>query len=156
MNPLSLRSEIQQVLTPLGLYSPDAEELLMATCAQESLMGQYRHQVSGPAVGIFQMEPRDFDDIWTNYLAYHWDLAAAIRALSTSLIPQAAEMQDNDALAIAMCRVHYLRAPTGLPSGSSLNAMWAYYKQYYNTPAGAAKQIDFVRNYHNLVGGAAR
>lgn len=152
----SLRQLIRDTLTPLGLYSSDAEELLCATCAQESHLGEYRHQIHGPAVGIFQMEPEDFDDVWTNYLAYHFDLSAALRTLSGQLAPACADMQNNDPFAIAMARVHYVRAPGALPSASSLDAIWAYYKAHYNTPAGAATQAEFVANYQRYVGGAAR
>jgi hypothetical protein len=152
----SLRQLIRDTLTPLNLYSADAEELLCATCAQESHLGEYRHQVHGPAVGIFQMEPEDFDDIWTNFLAYHFDLATALRGLSGQLSPNASDMQNNDPFAIAMCRAHYERMPGALPSASDLDGLWAYYKAHYNTPAGAATQDEFVANYQRYVGGPAR
>jgi hypothetical protein len=152
LNANLLRAHIQAVLTPLGLYSPEAEELLMATCAQESLLGKYREQVGGPALGIFQMEPATFQDICTNYLAYHPALDTKILALGGS----AQDMINNDELAIAMARVLYLRAPGALPAATDLAAIWAYYKAHYNTPLGAAKQIDFYRHYHELVQGPAR
>jgi len=69
LDPVLLRQLIKRTLTPLNLYSADAEELLMATCAQESLLGKYRHQVNGPAIGIFQDEPGDFNDLWAHYLS---------------------------------------------------------------------------------------
>jgi hypothetical protein len=150
-----LRALIQSTLTPLGLYSADAEELLCATCAQESLLGVYRQQVNGPALGIFQMEPEDFNDIWTNFLAYKTELSAQIRGLVPGLMV-AADLVNNDALAVAMCRIHYLRAPGSLPAATDLNGLWAYYKAHYNTPAGAATQQQFYGNYHRLVQGAAR
>ena len=126
----------------------------MATCAQESHLGEYRHQIHGPAVGIFQMEPEDHDDIWTNFLAYHFDLGTAVRQLSGQLAPIAADMQNNDPYAIAMARVHYERAPGVLPDASDLTGLWNYYKQHYNTPGGAATQAEFVANYL-LTGGSA-
>ena len=118
-------------------------------------MGVYRQQVNGPALGIFQMEPEDFNDIWTNFLAYKTTLSAQIRALVPGLMV-ASDLMNNDALAVAMCRVHYLRAPEPLPAATDLNGLWALYKLRYNTPQGAAKQVDFVRNYHALVQGPAR
>lgn len=154
MNPDDLRQLIRSTLTPLGLYSADAEELLMATCAQESHLGEYRHQIHGPAIGIFQMEPEDHDDIWKDFLAYHFDLGTAVRQLSGQLYPAAQDMQNNDPYAIAMCRVHYLRAHGALPSASDLDGLWNYYKLHYNTPAGAATRAQFVQNY-KLTGGSA-
>ena len=157
LNASLLRGHIQKVLAPLGLYSPEAEELLMATCAQESLLGKYREQVGGPALGIFQMEPATYDDIWDNYLKYHMDLATKIAALvPPGVVPEAHILINNDDLAIAMARIQYLRAPGALPAATDLNAIWLYYKAHYNTPLGAAKQIDFYRHYHELVQGAAR
>lgn len=152
IEPQELRDLIRSTLTPLGLYSADAEELLVATCAQESHLGVYRQQIGGPALGIYQMEPEDFYDIWKNYLAYHPQLADAIRALNTStvgVIP--GELINNDAFATAMARVHYLRAPGTLPAAADLEAIWAYYKAHYNTPAGAATHDQFIANYHRYV-----
>jgi len=154
-----LRFLIRTTLTPLGLYSTNAEELLCATCAQESLLGVYRQQVNGPALGIFQMEPEDFNDIWKNYLAYHAALAnqiSAIGGMAPGLVVPASLLINNDPLAIAMARVHYERAPGALPDAADLAGLWSYYKQHYNTPEGAAKQADFYRNYHTLVQGNAR
>lgn len=152
--PQDLRDLIQKTLKPLGLYSVDAEELLMATIAQESLLGKFRHQVNGPAIGIAQMEPEDFYDIWKNYLVYHGPLQDSIFALASTQPPRPSEMQDNDAFAIAMCRVHYERAPGELPPAGNLAAIFAYYKQFYNTPEGAATQEQFFEHY-KLTGGVA-
>lgn len=154
LDPAALRAQIQATLTPLGLYSADAEELLMATCAQESLLGTYRSQVGGPARGIFQMETADHDDIWTNFLAYHFDLAAAVRGLSGQLSPTATDLVNNDAYAIAMARVHYARKPGALPAATDLAGLFHYYKQWYNTPLGAATQAEFNEHY-KLTGGSA-
>lgn len=154
MNPESLRQLIRAALMPLGLYSEDAEELLMATCAQESKLGLYRHQINGPALGIFQMEPEDHNDIWKNYLTYHPALQSALRRVAGHIAPAAIDLQFNDPYAIAMCRIHYERAPGALPAATDLSGLWWYYKQHYNTPAGAATEAEFRHNYV-LTGGSA-
>lgn len=151
-----LRGQIRDTLTPLSLYSVQAEELLMATCAQESLLGTYRHQVNGPAIGIFQMEPGDFNDIWNNFLSYRTPLKTQIEALASTTPPRPIEMQDNDPFAIAMCRVHYERCPRALPPSTDLNAIWMYYKVNYNSVLGAATQDQFFNNYRRLVNGPAQ
>lgn len=151
-----LRELIKTTLMPMSLYSAQAEELLMATCAQESLLGTYRHQLNGPAIGIFQMEPGDFDDIWVDYLNYRQKLHDAVAALASNTPPVASDMQNNDPFAIAMCRVHYERCPRALPAATDLNAIWMYYKVNYNSIHGAATQGQFYSNYHRLVGGAAQ
>jgi len=154
--PAELRKLICQTLTPIDeLYSPESLELLMATCAQESHLGTYRQQVGGPALGIFQMEPATWNDIWANYLVYHTALAAEVKALQQIPSLGAREMITNDPLAIAMARVHYLRVPEPLPAMTDLAGLWRYYKAHYNTPQGAATQDEFFANYKRLVGGPA-
>ena len=59
---------ITPALSKLQLYSKDAEELLIFTCAVESDGGTYLKQIKGPALGIYQMEPRTYNDIWQNYM----------------------------------------------------------------------------------------
>jgi hypothetical protein len=151
MNPSDLRSLIQTTLNPLGLYSLNAEELLMATCANESNLGQYRTHVHGPARGIFQMEGEDFNDIWTNYLKYHLDLSTSLQALNNGNQGTADDMVNNDPFAIAMARVHYSRKPGNLPASTDIEGIWAYYKHWYNTPAGAATHDEFIAKYNKFV-----
>ena len=47
-------------LDALQMYSKEAEEILVFTCASESLGGTYLKQVKGPALGIYQMEPATY------------------------------------------------------------------------------------------------
>lgn len=143
-----LRALIQRVLSPVTLWTPDAGELLLATCAQESLLGQYRHQVHGPALGIFQMEPATHDDCWANFIDYRPHLKSWLESLSQTHTAQ--DLIDNDPYAIAMARIRYERAPGALPSGSDLGAMYAYYKANYNGP-GAATEAEFRRHYAELI-----
>lgn len=154
LDPKTLRQQIKNTLSPLGLYSVDAEELLMATCAQESLLGTYRHQVNGPAIGIFQDEPGDFNDIWQNFLR-GTRLGDQISALASTQPPRPIEMQNNDPFAIAICRAHYRRVSHPLPSATDLAGLWHYYKTYYNSVLGAATQDQFYHNY-KLTGGNAK
>jgi hypothetical protein len=149
-----LRQLIQQTLTPIGIYTRNAEELLMATCAQESHLGQFRTQLGGgPARGIFQMEGEDFNDIWTNFLAYHPDLANSMRGLNHGNQGTADDLINNDPYAIGMARIHYMRRPGSLPDAGDLNAIYNYYKTQYNTASGAATYSEFVANYEKYVEG---
>lgn len=145
-----LRQLIRTVLQPIGLWSQNAEELLLATCAQESLFGTYRTQGNnGPARGIFQMEGEDHDDIWNNYLKYHNDLAADARGFSSTHTVD--DLVMNDRYAVFMARVHYLRAPGALPDASDLTGLWNYYKAHYNTAGGAATESQFFEHYRRFV-----
>jgi len=156
VDPQKLRQLIQAVLTPLNLYSAQAEELLMATCANESNLGFYRTQAKGgPGKGIFQIETSDFNDIWTNYLAFHPTLADGVKAFNYGVIGAAQDLATNDRYSIALARVHYLRCPGVLPAATDLTAIWQYYKQYYNTPNGGAIEDIFKYKYEQYVKGQA-
>src|SRR6266478_1286657 len=54
-----------------------AEDLLLATCAQESRLGEYLHQENGPALGIYQIEPASLHDLWfwVQHRRPRWDAA---------------------------------------------------------------------------------
>lgn len=139
---------IVPTLCSIGLYSEAAVNLLLGTCAQESKMGTYIKQITGPALGIYQTEPNTHDDIWDNYLKYKPDLSGKILAIdargTNSLIV-------NLSYATAIARVQYLRAPAPLPDASDLNGLAQYYKKYYNTPLGAATTQQFIDNYQRYV-----
>lgn len=146
---------VRPTLKRLGLWSKSAENLLMGTAAQESLLGQYLHQLGGgPAKGIFQMEPATHDDIWANYLRYKPDLAREIRRIAGVLDgknPPADLMVGNLYYAAAMARVHYLRRPEVLPAADNPVDLGEYWKEHYNTYLGRGTVQEFVHNYRRLV-----
>lgn len=145
-----LRRMIEDVLTPLGLYSPAASDLLMGTAAQESRLGTYWYQIKGPALGIFQMEPATEKDIWENYLAYKLPLALKIKVMITEN-EGSFDLRYNLAYQIAMCRVHYLRCKEPLPKVGDIKGMAALWKLRYNTPAGKGTEAEFIENYKRYV-----
>jgi len=139
-----LRQLIAETLKDADLYSGDAVELLMGTSAQESHLGSYIHQINGPALGIFQMEPATEEDIWNNYLRYKSSLSAVVKTVMTG---NPNELAWNLKYAILMARIHYLRVKAGLPDSANVHAMALYWKQYYNTPLGRGTAKEFAKNY---------
>lgn len=144
---------IAPTLTALGLDSPGARELLLGTASHESDL-QYLKQISGPALGLYQMEPATHDDIWANYLAYREPIASKlleyVGAEAASGIyrqPDANEMVWNLRYATAMARIHYLRVPEPLPLATNVQAMARYWKAHYNTVLGAGTESQFVSAY---------
>ena len=134
---------IRPVLRRLGLYSEAAEELLMLTAATESLCGKYLHQVGGPALGIFQMEPFTHDDIHRNFLKYKPEVAEKVREFGS----ESKDMPGNLYYATAMARIHYLRVPEALPSAMDVNGLANYWKNHYNTHLGSGTVRKAVANY---------
>lgn len=143
---------VEPVLSKLRLYSKNAEELLVFTCAAESLGGTYLQQVKGPAVGIFQMEPNTYTDIWVNYIRARNQLATLMAIhYGCNKIPEVERMIYDLHFATAMARIHYLRMPGNLPDAKDIDGIWDYYKKYYNTEKGKAKKEDSIKKYQDFI-----
>ena len=137
-------------LERIDKYSDAAVNLLLGTCAQESAMGRFIHQLgSGPACGIFQMEPATHDDIWDNYLAYNEDLKKM--AIDSTAYANSESLIHNLKYAAIMCRIHYLRVPEALPDKDDIVGMAEYWKEHYNTYQGAGSMDEFIDNYQKYV-----
>src|SRR5690349_10311692 len=143
---------IRPALEAIKLWSPGAEALLLGTAAQESQF-TYLHQLGkGPAVGLFQMEPATYAD------HMHWlETTPSKHALWVNLMtlasrgqggrPDPFELSWNLRFAAALCRIHYYRTPCIVPDPADVNGLAKVWKQYYNTPAGAGTEKQFVRNF---------
>lgn len=148
---ISLPQYFSEILVPslnqLSLYSTPAAKLIMGTVMQESRFRYLVQLGNGPALGLAQMEPRTHDDIWDNYLKYREGLADPIlRHLgSRTAQPDARRMVWDLKYSAMMCRIHYRRVPSKLPTDPPGFA--AYWKQHYNTRHGAGTVHEFLRNW---------
>ena len=146
---------IRPTLDALALGCPAVEQLLLGTALQESDCGRYLQQLGGgPALGVFQMEVGDHDDIWANFLPGKPDLAAKVKALLPAGADRRGQLVTNLAYAAAMCRVHYLRVRDPLPPSYDVEAQAAYYKAHYNGP-GAATTDQYIANWKAAMGGSS-
>jgi hypothetical protein len=145
-------SIVKSTLNDLLLYSPDAEELLIFTCANESVGGTYLRQVNGPALGIFQMEPETYNDIWQNYIKSHGPLSLRLFSnFDVVGMPSPDRMIYDLLFATAMARIFYARIKAPLPPYNDIDAIWNYYKLYYNTSLGAATKDSAIKHYHDFI-----
>ncbi len=151
---------IQPALEEIGLYSMAAEELVLGTAAHESKLGAYLHQVKGPALGIFQMEPATYRDIWERWLPGQKELAQRLREMTCGVAgpdgiitdaPAAATMIHDLRFAAAMCRVFYRRIKAPLPAAGDLVGQAAYWKRHYNTALGKGTPEQYAAAWRNLV-----
>ena len=143
---------IKPVLEMLILSSPEAEELLVFTCAVESLGGTYLKQVNGPALGIYQMEPATYVDIWQNFIKTQGRLFMIMLSnFQTGFMPSEDRMIYDLRFATCMARLHYERVKEPLPNAKDENAIWEYYKKYYNTSKGSAEKISALIRYHDFL-----
>ena len=145
---------IQAPLNEVGIYSRDAEELLIATAAQESVLGTYLHQESGPACGIYQMEPNTHDSLWNHFLITTHNTGQEITTLGYHILktcnytlrPDASFMTHNLWYASLMARVFYMDIEDPLPHHDDYESIWTYYKTYWNTKFGKATRAEFFAN----------
>lgn len=158
MNPNQLRELIHTVLKLFGYYSREAVDLLMLTAAQETHCGKYIRQLGGgPALGIFQMEPRTLTDIIDNFLAYRSDLYDQLNQfLTKGNLPL--NLTGNLLFQIAVARVHYLRVKEPVPKRTNfdeeytyIKALAGYWKRHWNTAAGAGTVQEAIDNYNRYV-----
>lgn len=138
---------IRPALELIGMHSQAAEDLLLATALQESAGGHYLCQLdSGPAIGIFQMEPATYHDHWLNFIRHRPALQTLLWGRFNGQ-PAAKRMATDLLLAAVMCRIHYFRVAEPLPQTGDIQAMANYWKKYYNTSLGKGTTADFIHNW---------
>ena len=158
IRPTQLRDTvIKPVLSSLVVLQHDQSggdatamvELLLGTGMQESRLGDFLHQMNGPALGIWQMEPATEKDIWENYLAYHPEVRVPIGKLLASGIARTDQLAGNLYYACAMARIQYMRVKEPLPAAGAYEAQAAYYVKHYNA-GGKATIEQYLENWHTL------
>jgi hypothetical protein len=129
--------------------SEAAVELLMLTAAQETHLGKYLWQIRGPALGVFQMEPNTYHDIWSNFIMYRQSLLDALNDMwGSATIDWRMRMKADLAYQIVMSRIFYLRIPAALPAEDEPMALAHYWKKYYNTKYGKGTPEEAYKNYN--------
>jgi len=127
-----------------GLDSPAARTLLLGTALTESNGREIFQRGNGPAVSLFQIEPATFDDVWNRYLAGRSSLRDAIAGLVWPGVDPLAQLPVNQRLACAIARIRYWMVPPPMPEADNLPALARYWKDHYNTAAGAGTPMKFV------------
>ncbi len=138
-------------------YSEEAVDLLMMTCAHESIGGTYLRQVGMTgdkgAFGVYQMEMATMDDIYENFLRYRRELLFRVDDFANERRADSQnDLMTNLAYATALARVHYWRVAEALPSKDDtpyayMSKLGEYAKKYYNTPLGKATSSKYVTDY---------
>jgi hypothetical protein len=146
---IDCRDLLKYVIIPacdaLDMSSRGAWALLLGTALVESA-GSHLHQVKGPALGLWQMEPATHDDIVDNYLKYRSKLRQLIRRMRVNRWDAGGdEMTYNLRYAAAMARLHYRRVPKRLPVYYDYSTQGRYWKEYYNTNQGKGDPSKYVK-----------
>jgi len=145
-----LKTEIiEPTLRKLEMYSPQAVNLLLGTAAQESAFGKYyRQKGSGPALGIYQIEPDTHDSIVDNFIAYRIELIGKIQDMGYADF-DAARLKYDVQYATIFARLKYWPIPYAIPN--DVSGLADYWKTHYNTINGRGKESEFIDNYHKYV-----
>jgi hypothetical protein len=148
---------LRPTLKEMNAWSESAEDLLVMTCAHESLGGTFLKQIRGPALGIYQMEPATHDDLWNVFLSKRPDIIRVmLEGLRTPIRPPAEFMMYNIKYATQIARAHYMRFSEPLPEAGNKKDLAVYYKKYWNTEKGAASVSKVLVNYNKFIGDRIR
>lgn len=131
--------------------SKDAVSLVWATGLVESNY-KYIRQISGPARGFFQIEPKTASSAIKHYFRFRKQIS--VRSALVSNTPDSlwgstddkrwdAVLESNIVAGIIHCRIKYWRAPAKMPD--SLESYASYWKRYYNTIKGKGEADGFMR-----------
>lgn len=128
-------------VTGLNLNSPEAIDWFVTVPAHESHMGKYRKQINGPAIGIYQMEPRTIVDIQRHVLSLpkYELLRKHIQSLTGTI-------QDNDVKSTLFARAQMLRFPETFPSVGDRHGQAELWKKRWNTENGRGTIEKFLRD----------
>ena len=138
------RLVIQPALSEIELWSPAAEELVLGTAIVESRLSFIKQLGSGPALGLWQIEPDTHRDVYDNFLDYREGLYDQVIGLSAPGQTFEENLTSNMQYGAAICRLCYYRAPEALPDEGDLQGQAAYWKRYYNTPLGAGTEGKYI------------
>ena len=138
------RLVIQPALSEIELWSPAAEELVLGTAIVESRLSFIKQLGSGPALGLWQIEPDTHRDVYDNFLDYREGLYDQVIGLSAPGQTFEENLTSNMQYGAAICRLCYYRAPKALPDEGDLQGQAAYWKRYYNTPLGAGTEGKYI------------
>ena len=144
----------EDIVTPtlncLQIRSSEFTELLVFTCAVESAGGTYVKQVKGSALGIYQLEPNTFTDVWHNYILRKPDLVNLFSLnLGIHRMPAPLDVMLDLRLATAMCAMTY-KFRKANPLSKDVEALWSIYKPLYNTDKGAAEKDASIKAYRKF------
>lgn len=142
---------VRPTLRNIGLWSQEAEELILGTIAIESTMGYSIRQLGNAyARGLGQCEPPTFSWLAYDYLPNSKpELYSKIMNVCGIDKYKIDYLDWNLAFAVALIRVRYLPVPGAIPK--ELASQAAYWKKYYNASPNGRTAQDYIRVYDRLV-----
>jgi len=145
---------LEPTLKDIQMYSIDAMYLMYATAYTESRLTHLK-QLDGPALGIFQVEPKTYLDV-KRYLDTRPDIKQRVTdALEYDSIPNSSMPLITDLrLGAIIARVKYWMHPSSIPAYNENVEMYGYYKHLYNcNPIVDSQEVFFfaLREAHKWI-----
>lgn len=142
---------LDPTLREAGMYSWTASDLLLGTAFAESKLKHLKQIGGGPALGLFQIEPSTFDDIYYRYLGrtdkkslkHVVDMFTVREHAGFTMTRPFYQLITNLPFAILIARIRYLLVPAPIPK--TLEGQAAYWKKYYNTVEGAGTVEKYMK-----------
>jgi hypothetical protein len=125
-----------------------AEQLVMGTAAVESGFMWLKQHGTGPALGLFQMEPFTYNDLLHRMPD---ELRFVMHVLAGDANPEPHFVAWNLRFGAAMCRLKYRDDKQPLPMPFAVGEMARTWKRCYNSVLGAGKPSDFERAWDRLI-----
>jgi hypothetical protein len=137
---------VQPVLKRLGMYSLASERLMLGTALAESGLTYLRQRPSGPARGVYQIEPATADDLRKRFVPRL--IQRGIHDVVWLLSVDAQDGLDWDlGYQTAIARLKYFSDPHPLPEANDVFGLAGYWKRVYNTPRGKGSTEHWIRVY---------
>ena len=148
-----LRWVIEPTLQRIGVTTPGAAQLLLATAAQESGLGAHIRPDGQRGLGIFQIQGLTHRHVWDNYLVHNPELASTVRGLASQhdfLNHPHAELTTNLSYATVIAWLIYARnSDFNLPAEPAAEDFAVCWKRFYRPKTDVSAET-FCHHYRTL------
>ncbi len=146
---------IKPYLQDLGEYSETAEDLLLGTAAQESLMGSHCYCAQTRGLGLYRITAEKHRELWDTYLVQFPDLASQQRGLASQqqfLKNPHAELISNLTYATGMAWMIYRRCGINFNKPMDISALAQLWASHFDNGTNCPRDADaFMQTYRTLV-----
>lgn len=155
--PLELQEYvIRPTLKHLGVWSHDAEVLLLSTAAFETNVGYTLSDNSSTksGFGVFCISAITHKNIWDTYIAYNPDLASKVRGLASQrefLNNPDAELITNLSYATAIAWLIYESNKQPLPRADDMLGLSEYWNKYFKPSSLHQTYTDHIQTLRQCV-----
>ena len=156
---IAVRELRELIIKPcLQVFNEDsetAENLLLGTAAQESLLGQHCFCQKTNGLGIYRITAEKHRELWDQYLVQFPELASLQRGMASQqqfLKNPHNELITNLGYSTGMAWMIYRRAGIDFQKPLEFTSLAALWAAHFDNGTGATRHADdFVQTYRNLI-----